>query len=65
MNCFVIEELYHQILSTLIANKDGIFQHDNVSTHTAYAVCETLKEIGIEVMDWPPHSPDLNPIKNL
>jgi transposase len=61
----VIEELYRQILPTLISNQDGIFQHDNAPTHTASVVQRALADIDIEVMEWPPYSPDLNPIENL
>jgi transposase len=65
INRFVIEELYRRILPTLMANEDGIFQQDNAPTHTAHLVREALQEMNIEVMEWPPHSPDLNPIENL
>ncbi|KAJ5496357.1 hypothetical protein N7463_008344 [Penicillium fimorum] len=61
----VIEELYRRILPTLISNEGAIFQHDNAPTHTAYVVRNALSEMNIEVMEWPPHSPDLNPIENL
>lgn len=46
-------------------HENGIFQHDNTPSHTAIIVCEALDEMQIDVMDWPPHSPDLNPIENL
>ena len=39
--------------------------HDDAPTHTAYIVRDALEELAIEVMIWPPHSPDLNPIENL
>ena len=65
VNRFVIEALYRRILPILIDNEDGIFQHDNAPTHTAHVVRDALIELGVEVMDWPPHSPDLNPIENL
>ncbi|KAJ5642736.1 hypothetical protein N7490_006736, partial [Penicillium lividum] len=65
VNRFVIEELYRRILPTLISNEDGIFQQDNAPTHTAHVVRDALRDMCIEVMDWPPHSPDLNPIENL
>ncbi|KAJ5535388.1 hypothetical protein N7527_001642 [Penicillium freii] len=61
----VIYSLYRGILPTLLANQDAIFQYDNAPTHTAYIVQELLREIGVNVMDWPPYSPDLNPIENL
>ena len=38
---------------------------DNAPIHTAYIVQQLLQELGIEVMVWPPYSPDLNPIENL
>lgn len=41
------------------------FQHDNDPKHTAKIVKEYLEEEQIRVMDWPPQSPDLNPIENL
>lgn len=65
VNRFVIRDLYLRILPILIDSEHGIFQHDNAPTHTAYVVREALEEMGIEVMEWPPHSPDLNPIENL
>jgi transposase len=61
----VIYTLYRGILPTLLANKDTIFQHNNAPTHTAYIVQELLREMGVNVIDWPPCSPDLNPIENL
>ena len=43
----------------------AIFMHDNAPIHTAHIIRDWLYENGIEVMDWPPYSPDLNPIENL
>src|SRR4051794_39879265 len=39
--------------------------HDNALIHTAKIIKAFLEEEGIEVMTWPPYSPDLNPIENL
>jgi transposase len=39
--------------------------HDNAPIHTAHNIQEWLSEEGIEVMGWPPYSPDLNLIENL
>ncbi|KAJ6000060.1 Transposable element tc3 transposase [Penicillium waksmanii] len=63
-NRFVIEELYRRILLTLLPTGDGTFMPDNAPTYTAYFVRDALEEIKIEVMIWPPYSPDANPIEN-
>jgi hypothetical protein len=65
INRFVIRDLYLRNLPTLLANEGCIFQHDNAPTHTAYVVRDALRDMEIEIMEWPPHSPDLNPIENL
>lgn len=36
---------------------------DNTSPHKAALTLEEMKERGIHVIDWPPYSPDLNPIE--
>lgn len=40
-----------------------IFQQDNALIHKAKLIREWFETNGIHVMDWPPHSPDLNPIE--
>lgn len=42
-----------------------IFMHDNSPVHTADVVMTLLSRQRFEVMDWPPKSPDLNPIENV
>jgi transposase len=42
-----------------------IFQQDNDPTHTAKLVKEYLQDQSYKVMEWPPQSPDLNPIENM
>ncbi len=64
----VVLDYLQQNLPT-ICEPDSVFIQDNVSTHTARIVQEWLsewaRENGVELVDWPPYSPDLNPIENL
>ena len=39
--------------------------HDGAKVRTARIVTAILNEMGVEVMIWPPYSPDLNLIENL
>ena len=42
-----------------------IFMQDNAPIHTAKKVIKWFEDTGITVTDWPPYSPDLNPIEHL
>ena len=42
-----------------------IFMQDNARIHTAKKVTEWFKEEGVVVLNQPPYSSDLNPIKHL
>ena len=42
-----------------------VLMHDNARCHAARVVNSYLDEVQIEKLDWPPHSPDLNPIEHL
>jgi hypothetical protein len=63
-----ILECLQETLPT-IAEPGYIFAQDNAPTHTARIVQDWLRnwaqENGIELVDWPAYSPDLNPIENL
>ena len=43
----------------------AIFQDDNARPHRARAVQDYLRQHGIQRMDWPAKSPDMNPIEHL
>jgi len=64
---------YTRILSTYLhdsANKLGlkdgfIFQQDNAPCHKSQYTMEFFKESKVTLLDWPPQSPDLNPIEHV
>jgi transposase len=45
--------------------EDSIFQQDNAPVHKAAVVMDFFKKYNIQVEDWPPYSPDFNPIKHV
>ena len=62
-----IETLGGFLLPILLTNSltSMIFQQDNAAIHTAHFTKMWLLLKNIKTMDWPAHSPDLNPIENL
>lgn len=46
-------------------NENFIFQQDNASCHKARSITTFLRENHITTLNWPPNSPDLNPIENI
>ena len=42
-----------------------LFQHDNAPMHKARSMHKLFVEIGVEKVDWPAQSPNLNPIEHL
>ncbi|XP_046673806.1 uncharacterized protein LOC124362920 [Homalodisca vitripennis] len=42
-----------------------VLMHDNARPHSAAAVTDYLREVGIITLEWPPRSPDLNPIEHV
>jgi len=42
-----------------------IFQQDNAAIYTARQVRAWFIRYGIQTTDWPPYSPDLNPIEHI
>ena len=42
-----------------------IFMQDNAPIHKAGVVLRWFEEKAIPLLEWPPYSPDLNPIKHV
>ena len=68
----ITAESYSQMLENDFFNvyeehlpENFIFMHDNAPPHRAQLTTNYLKEKKINVLSWPPLSPDLNPIENL
>jgi hypothetical protein len=60
-------ESYLEVLDEMVLPyyEEGlIFMQDNAPIHTAKKVKRWFDENGIRTTDWPPYSPDLNPIEN-
>ena len=45
--------------------KDFLLMDDNARPHRAFVVDEYLEDIGLERIEWPARSPDLNPIEHM
>jgi transposase len=44
---------------------DAIFQQDNAPIHKAHCTMDYLNQQAFQTMEWPPSSPDMNPIEHL
>ena len=62
----VIQLTYLTYLLAILSNRSNtIFMYNNALTYTTYIVRDLLGDIGVEVIQQPPYSLDLNLIKNL
>lgn len=74
MDCHLYKQILEEDLELLINHTldklglrrdEVIFQHDSDPKHTSNLVKNHLLDQDYEVMNWPPQSPDLNPIENM
>ncbi len=61
----ILEEYFVPNLKATRGKYRPILQQDNARCHTAKATTNYFKENNIKTLDWPPYSPDLNPIENI
>ena len=62
--------MYEELLRTVIPDimescSDFIFMQDDASIHCVEPVVDYLHELQVKKLNWPPKSPDLNPIENV
>jgi transposase len=63
-----VDILQHNLLQTALhfyPNEHWWFQQDNAPQHTADLSRRWFHNHGVSLLDFPPYSPDLNPIENL
>ena len=68
VNVQIYKNIVQDHVVPIIQNSDfdrATFMQDNAPCHKAKVVMSYLSEQDFEIMDWPPQSPDLNPIENL
>ncbi len=62
---YILEHFMLPSADQLFKDADFIFQQDLAPAHTAKNTKSWLNDHGVGVLDWPAHSPDLNPIDNI
>ncbi|RYG67283.1 hypothetical protein EON64_07795 [archaeon] len=61
----VLQQCLLPVIGQYFHGRPCIFQQDKVAVHTAHEVHEFFHAQHLLVLDWPPHSPDLNIIEHV
>jgi hypothetical protein len=61
----ILDNSLRDSIKTLFKRRPYILQQDNDPKHKSKATMQYIQDARIDLMDWPPQSPDLNPIENL
>ena len=72
VSCRMDSTEYQEVLSSHLLpfleeqrEQGFLFQQDNARIHVSRSTMAFLNEHNLAVLDWPPCSPDLNPIENI
>lgn len=60
----ILHEYLFPLMDKYFPDGDLVFMQDNAPVHRATNITELLNSKDITTFDWPPYSPDLNPIEN-
>ena len=60
-----IQILQQHVIPLNLPGRNMVFQQDNATPHKSRRTLNFIEENGIELLSWPPQSPDLSPIENL
>ena len=63
--CDVLANELKQSMATIPMKNKIIFQHDLAPWHTSNILKDQIRKLKLNVLDWAPKSPDLNPIEML
>ena len=61
----ILNDNFIPAVNTILPGNDKLFQHDNAPIHTARRTKTFLAENNVNILDWPPYSPDMNPIEHV
>ena len=62
----ILESALKKILPQILdGHSDLIFMQDRAGVHKRKELVAWLKEKGYNILEWPPYSPDLNPIEHV
>ena len=63
--CDILQKNLFESIKKLNLGREWVMQQDNDPKHWAHIVTHWLKEKEVELLKWPPFSPDLNPIEHM
>ena len=61
----ILQKTLFESIKKLNLGREWLMQKDNDPKHRAHIVAHWLKEKEVELLKWPPFSPDLNPIEHM